>query len=194
MKNSNKYILVFVVLTVAAALYRVWDSRPFGFAPQIAMAIFAGAVIPNKRLSFLVPLLSMLLSDVIYQVLYMQGLTDIKGFYEGQWVNYVLFTVITVIGFFVKKNNVASIVLGSICGVVAYFLLSNFSVWIGGGLDINNQPYPKNFSGLMNCYEAALPFLRGSLWATLIFNGLFFGIYSLYDRYILKSPQAIRAR
>src|SRR5262252_1383629 len=104
MKNKTT-ILVFVLFIVTAALYRVWDNRPFGFAPQIAMALFAGSVIRDKRFSFLVPLVSMLISDVLYQVLYNQGFTQIKGFYQGQWVNYTLFTSITVIGFFIRKSN-----------------------------------------------------------------------------------------
>ncbi len=189
MKNKKTTILVFVLLIVAAALYRVWDSRPWGFAPQIAMALFAGSVIKDKRFSFLVPLFSMLMSDVLYQFLYSQGLTEIKGFYEGQWVNYILFTAITVIGFFIKKNNVGSIILGSLAGAFFFFITSNFFDWIGGGLDINNQPYPKTFNGLIRCFTAALPFFRGSVWATLFFNGIFFGCYYLYNRYIIK-PQA----
>ena len=183
MKN-NKTIVVFVLLIITAALYRVWDSRPFGFAPQIAMALFAGSVMRDKRFSFLVPLFSMLISDALYQVLYSQGLTQIKGFYEGQWVNYILFTSITVIGFFIRKNNVSSIIVGSLAGAVFFYLTSNFFDWIGGGLDINNQPYPKTFQGLVDCFVAGLPFFRGSVWATLLFNGVFFGCYYLYSRYV----------
>ena len=106
MKNNRLTILVFALLVVAAALYRVWDGRPLGFAPQIAMALFAGSVIKSKKFSFLLPIMSMLVSDGLYQLLYQQGLTDIKGFYEGQWVNYLLFAAITVIGFFINKNVV----------------------------------------------------------------------------------------
>lgn len=191
MKNNKTAILVFVLVIVSAALYRVWDNRPLGFAPQIAMALFAGSVIKDKRFSFLVPLFSMLLSDVLYQFLYAQGWTPIKGFYEGQWVNYILFTSITVIGFFIKKNNIGSIIVGSLAGALIFFLASNFFDWIGGGLDINNQPYPKTFGGLMSCYAAGLPFFRGSMWATLLFNGVFFGCYHLYNRYFVKmQPQS----
>ena len=193
MKNKNPIILVFVLLIIAAALYRVWENRPLGFAPQWAMALFAGSVIKDKRFSFLVPLFSMLISDLLYQALYMQGLTEIRGFYHGQWVNYVLFTLITVIGFFINKNNISSIILGSLAGVVFFYLTSNFLDWIGGGLDINNQPYPITFKGLMNCFIAGLPFLRGSLLATLVFGGIFFGCYHLYNRYVLKSPEVLRA-
>lgn len=193
MKNNKTTIVVFVLLIITAALYRVWDNRPFGFAPQIAMALFAGSVIRDKRFSFLVPLFSMLISDALYQVLYSQGLTQIKGFYEGQWVNYILFTSITVIGFFIRKKNLSSIILGSLAGAVFFYLTSNFFDWIGGGLDINNQPYPKTFQGLIDCFVAALPFFRGSIWATLLFNGVFFGCYYLYTRYAVKvQPESAR--
>lgn len=188
MDNKKSIILVFLLLIVAAAVYRAWDGRPWGFAPQIAMALFAGSVIKDKRISFLVPLFSMLISDVLYQILYSQGLTEIKGFYGGpQWVNYILFTAVTVIGFFIKKNNVGSIIIGSLAGAVFFFITSNFLDWAGGGLDINNQPYPKTFEGLMLCYKAAIPFFRGSVWATLLFNGIFFGCYYLSSRYLLKT-------
>jgi hypothetical protein len=188
MKNKRTTILVFILLIVAAALYRVWDHRPWGFAPQIAMALFAGSVIKDKRFSFLVPLFSMLVSDILYQVLYAQGLTEIKGFYGGpQWINYVLFTAITVIGFFIRKNHIGSIIIGSLAGAVFFFITSNFFDWIGGGLDINNQPYPKTFDGLIRCFTAAIPFFRGSVWATLLFNGIFFGCYYLYERYLVKA-------
>ncbi|MBC7874767.1 MAG: hypothetical protein H7Y01_12265 [Ferruginibacter sp.] len=186
MRNNKTTILVFVLLIVAAALYRVWDSRPWGFAPQIAMALFAGSVIKDKKLSFLVPLLSMLISDVVYHLLANQGLSDITGFYEGQWVNYLLFISITVIGFFINHNKVGHIILGSLAGAVFFFIASNFFAWLGGSLDINSLPYPKTWEGLMSCMSAGLPFFRGSLWATLFFNAIFFGSFYLYNRYVVK--------
>ncbi len=189
MKNNKPTILVFALLIVAASLYRVWEGRPFGFAPQIAMALFAGSVISNKKFAFLLPLLSMLVSDAVYQWLYRQGLTDIAGFYEGQLMNYLLFTAVTVIGFFINKNKIGHIIIGSLAGVAFYFMASNFAAWIGGSLDINNQPYPRTWPGLMSCYAAGIPFLKGSLWATLLFNSIFFGGYHLYSRFALSLRQ-----
>ena len=194
MKNTKTTVLVFVLLIVAAALYRVWDTRPWGFAPQIAMALFAGSVIKDKRFSFIVPLFSMLISDVLYQILYSQGLTEIKGFYSGQLSNYIVFTAITAIGFFINKNKVGSIFFGSLAGVMFYFLASNFTVWIGGGLDINNQPYPKTLEGLMTCYAAGVPFLKGSIMATLLFNGIFFGCYHLFNRFSVRSGKVLQTQ
>jgi hypothetical protein len=157
-----------------------------GFAPQIAMALFAGSVSKDKRFAFLFPILSLFISDLIYQILYIQGLSTIKGFYSGQWENYLLIASITVIGFFINKNKIGQIFIGSLVGAVYFFLISNFMVWIGGGLDINNQLYPRSFSGLMLCYSEALPFFKWSVLSTLLFNGIFFGSFYLLGKSVLK--------
>ena len=186
MKLNRSNLLILFILIIACALYRVWDSRPMGFAPQIAMALFAGSVSKDKRFAFLFPILSLFISDLIYQLLYIQGLTTIKGFYSGQWQNYLLIASITIIGFFINKKKIGQIFIGSLAGAVYFFLISNFMVWIGGGWDINNQPYPRSFSGLMLCYSEALPFFKWSVLSTLIFNGIFFGSYYLLGKTALK--------
>ena len=158
MKLNRSNLLILFILILACALYRVWDSRPMGFAPQIAMALFAGSISKDKRFAFLFPILSLFISDLLYQFLYTQGLTTIKGFYSGQWQNYLLIASITIIGFFINKAKIGQIFIGSLAGAVYFFLVSNFMVWIGGGWDINNQPYARSFDGLMLCFSEALPF------------------------------------
>ena len=186
MKLNRSNLLILFILILACALYRVWDSRPMGFAPQIAMALFAGSISKDKRFAFLFPILSLFISDLLYQFLYSQGLTTIKGFYSGQWQNYLLIASITIIGFFINKNKIGQIFIGSLAGAVYFFLISNFMVWVGGGLDINNQPYPRSFNGLMLCFSEALPFFKWSLLSTLVFNGIFFGSFYLLRKSVLK--------
>ena len=186
MKLNKSNLLVLFILILACALYRIWDSRPMGFAPQIAMALFAGSVSKDKRFAFLFPILSLFISDLLYQFLYSQGLSTIKGFYEGQWQIYLMIASITIIGFFINKNKIGQIFLGSLAGAVYFFLISNFMVWIGGGWDINNQPYPRSFSGLMLCFSEALPFFKWSVLSTLLFNGVFFGSFYLLGKSVLK--------
>lgn len=186
MKLNKSNLLVLFILILACALYRVWDSRPMGFAPQIAMALFAGSISKDKRFAFLFPILSLFISDLLYQFLYSQGLSTIKGFYHGQWQNYLLIASITIIGFFINKNKIGQIFIGSLAGAVYFFLISNFMVWVGGGWDINNQPYPRSFSGLMLCYSEALPFFKWSVLSTLLFNAIFFGSFYLLGKSVLK--------
>jgi len=186
MKLNKSNLLILFILILACALYRIWDSRPMGFAPQIAMALFAGSVSKDKRFAFLFPILSLFISDLLYQFLYSQGLSTIKGFYSGQWQNYLLIASITIIGFFINKNKIGQIFVGSLAGAVYFFLISNFMVWVGGGWDINNQPYPRSFSGLMLCYTEAMPFFKWSVLSTLLFNGIFFGSFYLLGKSVLK--------
>ena len=190
MKLNRSVLLAFGLLILAASLYRVWDGRPLGFAPQIAMAIFGGAIIKNKKLAFILPLLSMFISDAIYQVLYINGYTTIQGFYEGQWQNYLLFGLLTTIGFLIKKVNVLNVFAASVAAPTVYFILSNFIVW-AGWQGTRGLGRPKTFDGLMMSYTDALPFYPNSIYSTLIFSAIFFGGYYLVNKYVLRSKHQL---
>jgi hypothetical protein len=182
MKINKSLVASFILLVIAGAFYRVMPNRPMGFAPQFAIALFCGAIVNDKKMAIIFPLLSMVISDALYAVLYANGLTTIKGIYGGQWFNYLLFAGITVVGFYVNKSKVLHITGGSIAAVLAFFLLSNGAVWLAGSPDINNIPYPKTMAGLSSCYLAGVPALLNSLYATLLFSGLFFGAYQLFSK------------
>ena len=186
MKIDKSIVASFVLLVVIASLYRIMPGRPLGFAPQIAMALFAGSIIKDKKFSFLLPILSMLVSDIIYEVLFTLNISSIPGFYSGQLLNYILFGAVTVIGFVIKKENVLHIAAGSLAGATFYFIASNLVVWIGGGLALNNLPYAKTWDGLTTCLAAGLPFYNGSLYATLFFSSILFGGYFLFNKYTVR--------
>jgi len=190
MKLDKSIIASFVLLVVIASLYRIMPNRPWGFAPQIAMALFSGSIVKDKKFAFLMPLFSMMLSDIIYEVLFSLKISNIEGFYSGQWVNYLLFMAVTVVGFAINKSKWHSIFAGSVAGVVFYFFASNFAVWIGGGLALNNLPYPKTFAGLTECIAAGLPFLGGSFYSTFVFGAVLFGGYHLLNGYLNRKTLA----
>ena len=173
MRINKTLVAIFALMFIVASVYRVWDDRPLGFAPQIAIAIFAGAVVKDKRWAVLIPLLSMFLADLLFQVLFSLNLSVMAGFYEGQLLNYLLFGSMVVFGFMARKFNWLKIAGAAIAAPTTYFIISNFLVWIGGG----GYFRPKTFDGLMMCYADALPFYRGSLAATLFFSVVFFGTY-----------------
>ena len=106
MRLNRNTIITLIILIIVAALYRVIPQRPMGFAPHLAMALFGGAVIRDKRIAFAFPIFSMFISDLIYQMLYVNGLTEISGFYEGQFLNYMLFAGMTVVGFLMKRISI----------------------------------------------------------------------------------------
>ena len=91
----------------------------------MAMALFSGAVIKDKRLAFLMPLLAMFLSDLIFEV---SGLA--QGFWGwGQLIGYGIFALITVFGFSMKKINIPRIAVFTLASTFIFFFLSNSSVW-----------------------------------------------------------------
>jgi len=182
------------MLVLMASLYRVWSGRPEGFAPQLAMAIFGGAIIRNKRLALFLPLVSMLFSDLLYQLLYTNGLTDRPGFYSGQWLNYALIVGLTCFGFLMKKVTALRVLAFGISGSLLYFLASNFTVWLGGG-GFNR---PRTFDGLMTCYGDALAFYRdyglihgfafNFILGDIFFCAVLFGAYYLLNP-VVAQPQ-----
>jgi hypothetical protein len=185
MKITKHIAIGFILLIVVASLYRIMPGRPYGFAPQIAMAIFGGAIIKDKKFAFLLPLLSMFISDALYEVLYRNGVGNLQGFYEGQLTNYILFGLMTFFGFFIKNFNIGKIVLASLAAPTAYFLLSNSMIWL------SNSPYaglqrPKTLNGLLLCLGDGLPFYEWSVAATLIFSAILFGSYFLIAKASLQ--------
>ncbi len=179
MRISKNLIITFTLLIIVASLYRVMPGRPWGFTPQIAMAIFGGAVIKDKRLAFLLPLLSMFISDALYELLFRNGIGSIPGFYEGQVTNYILFASMTVFGFLIKGINITKIIGVSVIAPTTFFFISNFFVWASNSPDAGLQR-PKTFNGLLLCYQDALPFYYWTVPACLIFSALLFGGYYLF--------------
>lgn len=192
MMKINKSFVISLVLTVlVSALYRIMPGRPMGFAPQIAIALFSGALfVKDKKWAFALPLISMFLSDLVYEILYQNGLSPIMGFYSGQWVNYLLFAGLTCFGFLIRKNKVSNIILASLAAPTMHFLISNFLVWVSDpalGFGLNR---PRTFSGLLLTYEDALPFFKNSLIATVVFSAVLFGTYYLVQNRLVKKETA----
>lgn len=181
MKITRQLAGSFMLLIVIASLYRIMPGRPYGFAPQIAMAIFGGAIIKDKKFAFLLPLLAMFVSDCLYQLLYINGVGSMYGFYDGQLLNYLLFGGLTVFGFFIKNLNVKKIALASVAAPTAYFLASNFFVWASSS-PMAGWGRPKTFAGLMMCYSDGLPFYPWSVASTFVFCAILFGSYYLMTK------------
>jgi hypothetical protein len=177
MKLNKSILLAFGLLILTGSLFRV-----FGFAPQIAMAIFGGAMIKDKKLAFILPLVSMLISDCLIQVLFMNGYFPYAGFYSGQITNYILLGGLTLFGFLIKGWNVSRIGMTAVAAPTTYFLVSNFLVWINGG----GFRRPLTIEGMMMSYADALPFYRSSLLSTLVFTVILFGGFYLLQKFVIE--------
>jgi len=182
-KQNNTSILIGILLVLAAAISRVL-MYPHNFSPMVGMALFAGATFSDKRLAFALPIFSMLLSDIMFEVFKIA-----PGFWGwGQLVGYGIFALITIFAFTMKKVNVLNVALYSVVSAVAFFLLSNLSFFL-----IDNKiyhTYPQTFSGLADCYIAAIPFFKTGLAADLVYSGILFGAYYLIQNFAVKKAVA----
>lgn len=167
MKLNTRSILFALVLVLATTVIKFICAPVLGlsgFTTIIAVALFAGMSTKDKNASFVLPLIALLVSDVIIEVLYQLNLFAFKGFYKHQFLNYSLLLITTLIGWSIKGKKVASVLAASFIAPTAFFLLSNFSVWF-----FSTTMYTKDLSGLMLCYEMGLPFYRNALVSTVLF-------------------------
>lgn len=182
MKFNNKLIIALVLIALVTALYRVFPNRPAGFAPQIAVALFSGFLFSNnKKWAFALPLVSMFLSDCVYQALFLMGKTEYGGFYGwGQFVNYAFVAIMAGFGFLIKSNKwvVPVTAVSGVLASTAFYFISNSYVWVTKGGFVR----PQTIDGYFQCLTDGLPFYKTSLMATAIFSVVLFGGF-----YLIKS-------
>jgi hypothetical protein len=187
MKSTKSIFWSFLLLLVLASVYRIFPNRPFGFAPQWAIALFAGMMIRDRKWALAVPVLSLFLSDVLYQLLFLGGASRIPGFYDGQWQNYALFALLALLASLIRKVRIWNLLFAGLFLPTIYFILSNLILWAGWS-GTRGLGRPKTWDGLVQCYADAVPFYRMSVLATLFFSALIFGSWYLLSR---RNPKAI---
>ena len=176
MKLNKQIILALVIMIATSALFRLMPGRPYGFAPQIAIALFGGSLFARqKQYAFLLPIISMFISDALYQVLYNYQLSSIQGFYAGQVENYILIAATAVFGFSLQTGNFTKYVISFLSAPTVYFLVSNSLVWAQGG----GYSHPFTLAGYMQTMADGLPFYQNSVAGTLVFGGIVFGAFHL---------------
>lgn len=176
----NKQSLFFAFLVIGITTVVKLICAPIlnlsGFTCVIAVSLFSGLVIKDRKQAFLFPLLALFVSDVLVQIFYKAGWFPFAGFYQDQLINYSLFILLTVVGMLMKNLRTAGAILSIILGPVLFFFISNYFVWANQGTTL---AYSKDISGLMACYTAGIPFYKNSLVSTIIFLPSFMAMYQL---------------
>jgi len=132
--------------------------HPPNFTPIIAVAMVSGYFFKNINLSLLTLLVAMLISDLFI------------GFYENMIFVYISLLLITLVFHKInKKINFKNLFIYGFAGSLIFFLVSNFGVWALGSLGVNDLPYEKSLTGLIECYILAIPFFGNTFLSTIIF-------------------------
>jgi hypothetical protein len=151
---------------LGAVLFRL-IPHPWNVTPIAAMFLFSGATFRSKSKSLLIPLVALLVSDYVVDLLLYHGVY--QWFSPFTWAGFLL---VGMLGWTLRgKWNWATIGTRSVAASTIFFLVTNFGVWLGWTI------YPRSGVGLVECYTAGLPFYGNTLAGDLFFTALMFGSY-----------------
>lgn len=166
--NLTNYIAITALLILGVATRFLPHNA--NFTSIGAIALFGGLYLP-KRWAIIGPMLAMFVSDIFI------------GFYSLPIMIsvYLGFAITTLIGLKIRNQKTfAKIAGGTIAGSLLFFLITNFAVWAFGTM------YVHNFTGLIQSYYMALPFLKNSLAGDLFYSTILIGGYELLSVLLLK--------
>jgi len=158
--------LLALVLIVLAAALRI-APHPWNFTPVGGMALFSGALLRDRRLAFLFPLLALFLGDLFI------------GFHKLIPLVYASFLINVAIGLWLRdRRTVVRISIATLLGAIQFFLVTNFAVWQFLG------SFPHTAPGLLACYVAGIPFLWNTLAGDALYATLLFGSFALAEHFV----------
>jgi hypothetical protein len=166
-------VLILTMIALAAALRVV--PHPWNLTPVGAMALFSGAMVRDRRLAFLVPVLALLAGDILV------------GFHALMVVVYASYLVNVALGFWLRNRRSVGRIAGlTALGAVQFFVVTNFAVWASG------ISYERTATGLVSCYVAGVPYFWNTLAGDALYATLLFGGFALAERFFpaLRQPTA----
>lgn len=165
------------LMVLLAALSRLLPHPP-NFSPVGAIALFGGTYFSRRWTAFVIPALSLWLSDLILNnVVYREYYPEFTLNPGTLLTTYLPFALIVGLGFLLlKRVTFTNALAASLSASVLFFLVSNFFVWYG------SVRFPHNALGLFLCYEFALPFFWNTLLGDLFFVGVLFGAFEWVKR------------
>ncbi|HEY0983357.1 MULTISPECIES: DUF6580 family putative transport protein [unclassified Schlesneria] len=153
---------------------------PWNFSPLMAVCLYSGAYMNDRRSRFGLPLLALLGSDLAIWAATGQFSW---AFPSDRWCAYLCNVIAVVMGAGLNRqtglSRVASAVRQGVFAEVLFYVVTNFAYFY------TQTTPPHTAAGLMACYVAALPYVKYSLLSTLFYSAVLFS--PLADRTMLGS-------
>ena len=161
----NIKVILICAIIFLVSLTRIFPHPP-NFTPILALAIFGGAYLPNRITAISLPIISMFISDLII------------GFHSQIFTVYATIILLSILGHLMKTKNFKNFAITGFTGSLIFFIITNFSVWLGGNL------YPLTIDGIIQCYIMAIPFFHNTLISTMLFLTILFFGYTFTEKKI----------
>ncbi len=145
-----KEVLGVIGLLIFSRIIPHWPN----FTALGATAILAPLWLSHSRLSLIVPVLALFISDLVI------------GFYPAMALTYIPVFLVSVLSWRSKKKNLSGgfdLLKWGVGSSFVFFLFSNLGSWLV--LDI----YQKNLSGLILSYWNGIPFMFNDFLGTIVY-------------------------
>lgn len=177
---SKTWVLTPYLLIAGVAVTRLATGHPFNFIPVFTCLLFFAMTRPRRE--YAIPF-SLLTGVDIYLTRIRYGY-PLTGDHAVTWLWYLV-AMLAGGALLRGKSWTTRAVLCSLLASISFFVVSNFAVWADWGM------YAKTWSGLGECYIAALPFFRNSLASEMVATVLIFTLAHFARRWLgVQSTQA----
>jgi hypothetical protein len=163
---------------LAVAAYRLTPHLP-NFTPIGAMFLLGGFYLGRSLRWMAVPFAALLVSDVAIYLAW-----NGSFFAAGHLFEYAAFALVGLAARFAGRRGLSWKIGAIAAAPLIFFLVSNFGVWASG------PGYPHTLSGLIACYVAGVPFIRG----TALGDWLFAGAVTAAIEFARRARPAVPAR
>lgn len=185
-KYINPRTGLIALMIVLAGLWRLAIATPTltglsNFTPVGAMALFGGYYYKSNWKAFLIPLLTLWVSDALIDYFFYYHYW--VWFYSGFYWTYAAFVVMVILGMFIRKVSLKNVILAGFIATFAHWIITDFGVWVMHGTDVTTgKPFTYDFAGFIKCLYLAIPFEKPLLLGNLVFGGVMFGIFEWAQR------------
>jgi hypothetical protein len=170
-ETNKETKMIYLILVLAVVSRFLMNSHLPWFSPVFGALLFSGATL-RKRDAVWFPIMVLAVGDWL--------LTTHMYHMEVRWehgITLLAFAAMAWSGTFLRqKLSAVRFTSCAIASSTAYFLISNFGVWL------TPETYPHTLQGLLACYVAAVPYYRSSILSTLIGGAVLFLGYELLRR------------
>jgi hypothetical protein len=156
-----------VVLAIVAGFLRL-VPHPWNMTPVGALGLYSGGRLRSWQ-AFALPVVMLAVTNICLHFVMNRPLwfDEMPFIYAAVLLNVLLGRWLC------RSNSVAKIGSAALLGSLQFFLITNTGSWLIG-IDGNNLPYPKTWTGLIACFTEAIPFYRGTLAGDLFYTFTFF--------------------
>jgi hypothetical protein len=185
------FITLLILTVIAFRVFLTGDGNSFrSYTPVGAICLFAGAYFNRKWWAYVLPLAMLFVSDLIINGYIYEGKYGL--IYDGWYYTYAVMAGIILIGsFLLRKVNIKNILVSSVASTLLFWLVLDFIVWAGGGMNIiTEMPLSRDFTGLVQCYAQGLPFAKNFFLGTAVYSTFLFGVYEFSKSKIISFQTA----